>query len=445
MHKKIKYIIATTLVIGAVSGFLPESNFILESTKVYAATYSGASNGELSSLTLTRSDGKEVELRDSYSGDSISLSGQNDYYVDIKGYEGIDLSANVKGSGYVVKLFASGSKTERGKSADRYITIDSTYTNIYLRTYKSEEAYSDAYNDGDVTDCEETYVIHVKRDAATDSETEENKDYAYLRSIYLSDGTMDFSKKKMSYNVNVDENVDEILVRATPEDEDDLVQINDDSVNEDDNYEKIISLNKGNNTIKIYVEGNEDDETYTLNVYRGKIAETNTGAATSTTGTTNGAQTFKIESSTNQYNVWKRFDGKWKYIDGTGQVLKNQWWFDKNNGKNYYLDKDGFMTTGWLNNNGNWYYFNPNGEMQTGWVCIDKNWYYLNKSGVMKMGWLEDSTGNWYYLDNSSGAMKTGWLEDSDGKWYYLDATGKMIKDSNINGYQLDKGGNLIS
>ena len=82
--------------------------------------------------------------------------------------------------------------------------------------------------------------------------------------------------------------------------------------------------------------------------------------------------------------------------------------------------------------------------MKTGWLSVDKNWYYLNKSGVMKMGWLEDATGNWYYLD-SSGAMKTGWVENSDGRWYYLDTTGKMIKDSTVSGYMLNKDGVLIN
>lgn len=70
---------------------------------------------------------------------------------------------------------------------------------------------------------------------------------------------------------------------------------------------------------------------YFSNVYRGKVIASDTAtAASSTTGTTTGAQTFKIANEVSQYNAWKRFDGKWKYIDGTGQVLKNQWWFDKN-------------------------------------------------------------------------------------------------------------------
>lgn len=419
MHKKIKHIIAATLIIGAVSGVLPANDFMLGSTRASAATYTGASNGELSSLTITRSTGSELELRDSYSGDEVSLTSKNDYYVELTGADGFEISAEVKGSGYVVKAFTSSGKTEEGEDVGDYISVDSTYANIYLRTYKSEDAYKEAYDDGDVTDCEETYVIHVKKPSVS-SDEEEDTERAYLRGLYLSDGNISFSKKETSYDLSVSEDVDEIVVRATPEDDDDLVEINESSVDEDDNYEKTVSLDKGNNTITIYVENDEDDITYTLNVYRGKTT-------TTTTSTNSDAQTFTIQNSTGNFDAWQRIDGKWKYIDGTGTVLKNQWWFDKNTGINYYLKEDGERATGWLYNNNNWYYFNENGEMKTGWVNVNKNWYYLNKSGAMKMGWLEDSTGNWYYLDNS-GAMKTGWIEDSNGKSYYLDSTGKMTK-----------------
>ena len=83
--------------------------------------------------------------------------------------------------------------------------------------------------------------------------------------------------------------------------------------------------------------------------------------------------------------------------------------------------------------------------MKTDWINVNKNWYYLGKSGVMKMGWLEDSAGNWYYLDGSSGAMKTGWIENSDGKSYYMDSTGKMIKDTTVNSSKIDSNGILVN
>lgn len=427
MHKKIKYIISATLVIGMVSSAAPANSIILGSTMAYASTYSSASNGELSSLTITRSTGSEIKLKDSYYGDEVSLSRGKDYYIELTGADGFDISAEVKGSGYVVKVFNSAGKTQKGTDISDYVKVDSTYADIYLRTYKSEEAYKEAYDNGDVTNCEKTYAIHVKKPVAI-SDKEEDKEYAYLRSLYLSNGNITFSKSETSYNVTVNDDVKEILVRATPEDDDDLVEINGSAVEESDNYEKTISLNKGNNTITIFVENNEEDETYTLNVYRGNAGNSKSQTSTSSDA---GSQNFNLQSSTGQYNSWQRIDGKLKYVDGTGQILKNQWWFDKDTGKNYYVKEDGARATGWYADNNNWYYFNENGEMQTGWVCLDKNWYYLNKSGAMQMGWLEDSAGNWYYLD-ANGVMKTGWVENTDEKWYYFDSTGKMADNTPI-------------
>lgn len=276
---------------------------------------------------------------------------------------------------------------------------------------------------------------------------------AYLEGIYLSEGNIDFDKDETEYDVNVGKDVEEIKVKAKPEYDDFTVEINGDSVDEDGKYQKNVKLDQGKNVIEIYVESDDDDKTYKLNVYRGgkdgdsTTNTSNTGSTTNAAGTTktsDKAQTFTISDGVKKNNSWQRVDGKWKYVDGTGQYLKNTWWFDKDTGKNFHLDKDGYRTTGWFYDNNNWYYLNENGEMQTGWIGLNKSWYFLNKSGVMKMGWLEDSDGNWYFLD-SNGAMKTGWLENSDGDWYYFDSTGKMIKDSTVNGYQLGKEGKLSS
>lgn len=406
MHKNIKNTIAVALVLGAISCILPNNNFISGSIEAYASTYKSANDGELSSLTITRSTGSEIKLLDSYYGNETSLTSKSDYYVELTGADGLQISADVEGSGYIVKQFTSADKTEKGEDVGEYINIDSTSENIYLRTYKSEDAYKDAYDNGDVTDCERTYVIHVKKPAVT-SDEEEDKEYAYLQNMYISNGNIDFSKKQYSYNVNVDEDVQEILVRATPEDDDDLVEVNSQSVEEDDNYEKTISLNKGNNIIKVYVENDDDNETYTLNVYRGKVSTSTTSTSQTSTSSASSTQNSTTTNHVGIFNSWQRVNGKWKYIDGTGEALKNQWWFDKNTGKNYYLKEDGYMATGWLYDDNNWYYFGEDGGMQTGWICLDGNWYYLNKSGI----------------------MHTGWLEDSAGTWYYLDLTGKMIED----------------
>lgn len=436
MHKKIKHIIAVSLVIGTISCVLPANNFALGTAEAYASTYRSASDGELNSLTITRSTGSEIELLDTYEGNESVLSGNKDYYMDLTGADGFYISAGVQGSGYVVKVFTSADKTAEGKDIGEYVNIDSTYEDVYLRTYKSEDAYKEAYGNKDVTDCENTYIIHVKKPDTSDitSDTELAKDYAYLQGIYLSNGDINFSKEQYSYNVNVNDNVEELLIRATPDNTDDVVEINGQSVEESDNFEKTVSLNKGNNTITIYVKSNDDDETYTLNVYRGSnsTSATSTSASQESTSLASGTPNNAVTSDSSKFNSWQKVNGKLEYIDGTGVPLKNQWWFDSKTGKTYYLKEDGTMATGWLYDGSNWFYLNEKGEIQTGWMQSGKNWYYLNERGVMQSGWLEDSSGNWYYLD-SSGAMKTGWIESSNGTWYYLDSTGKMTDNTAAN------------
>ena len=77
-------------------------------------------------------------------------------------------------------------------------------------------------------------------------------------------------------------------------------------------------------------------------------------------------------------------NGKWQYNDALGNPIKNTWFFDKNLGKNYYLQFDGSMATGWLFNNGKWYYLGTNGAMNTGWIIDGGKYYYLDPaSGVM--------------------------------------------------------------
>jgi glucan-binding YG repeat protein len=397
MHKNINKIIALTLVIGTISFLGTSNNFIPGNVKAYASTYSSAGDGELNSLTITRSTGSEIQLRDSYYGNETSLSSKSDYYMELTGADGFQISADVKGDGYVVKQFTSADKAAKGEDVGQYMNVNSDFEDVYLRTYRSEDDYKNAYDDGDVTKCEHTYIIHVRKASVTASDEELDKNYAYLKSIYLSNGNIDFSKNQYSYNVNVDENVEQILVRATPENDDDVVEINGESVEQKDNFEKTIDLNKGNNTIKIYVKTDEDDETYTLNINRDKLTNL---TQTSTSSTSNAGMVNNV----GKYNSWQNVNGKWQYLDGTGDPLKDQWWFDKNTGNNYYLDKDGYRVVGWLYSNNSWYYFDENGEMKTGWVSVSGDWYYLNKSGVMQTGWLQDSTGNWYYLD-ATGKM----------------------------------------
>lgn len=421
MSREIKHVIAATLSVLTISAVIPvcSNNTIglLGTVEANASEYKGAATGELSKLNLYRGTGSELKLRKSYYGDEIDLSSGKDYYVELNGSEGIEVDAEVKGEGYVAKVFDSAAKDAEGKDPGEYIKVDSSNTNLYIRTYRSEEDYKNASDDKNVTKCVKTYVIHIRK-PNLDSEEELNAEYAYLKSIYLSDGSIDFSKKKFSYDVYVDENVEELTLRAKPDGSDYSVDINDKSVNEDNDYEATVNLDKGKNIINIKVESDDDKEVYTLNVYR------QDRQASENTSSNNAADVSEgsLKSISGTRNSWHKSSGKWQYIDGTGQLLKNKWWFDVKTGHNYYFDSDGNMKTGWISYNNKWYYANSNGEMQTGWISDGGNWYYLN----------------------NGGAMIKGWAEDTDGKWYYFGDNGAMVVNSSIDGYILGADGAMI-
>ena len=246
------------------------------------------------------------------------------------------------------------------------------------------------------------------------------------------------SKKTTNYYLNVDENVNEILLRAIPNDNDATVELNKDELSKDDNYEKNIELNKGDNLYKIVVENDDDILTYTLNIYRGK--ENNNKKDNSENSDT---KSILGESNNSSTNVWRKKNGKLQYIDGTGQALKNKWWFNIYDGNNYYLDEEGYASIGWKSIKNKWYYFDTNGAMKTGWIQSEGKWYYLNKGGVMQTGWIKDSNKKWYYL-GTDGAMKTGWIQDATGKWYYMNENGEMVQDTTVDGYKIDSDGHLV-
>lgn len=126
---------------------------------------------------------------------------------------------------------------------------------------------------------------------------------------------------------------------------------------------------------------------------------------------------------------WLKEQGKWYYIKKNG--AKATGWI-KDASKWYYLDQNGEMLTGWQKVGGKWYFLNSSGAMATGWLKANNKWYYLSPSGAMKTGWLKDNN-KWYYL-YTSGEMATGWIT-VQGKKYYLSLSGAMVTNKQyING-----------
>ena len=201
-----------------------------------------------------------------------------------------------------------------------------------------------------------------------------------------------------------------LIPSKEPEDTDDIAYVNGDKV--DSGYRKRVYLDEGKTVVKIRVTTDYDDDDdneeriYTVNVYRG------TAADSSQSTTTNIDTTAKSDQ-------WVKTMGKWQYNDSTGKPLKNTWYADRNLGNTYYLQADGYMSTGW--------------------VYLDNNWYYLGESGAKTTGWSQLGS-SWYYLD-SQGKMKTGWLQDLNGKWYYFYESGIMAYNTTIGGYKLGSNG----
>lgn len=144
---------------------------------------------------------------------------------------------------------------------------------------------------------------------------------------------------------------------------------------------------------------------------------------------------------------WHLIDGKKYYADANGKITTG--WVKYENSW-YYLQTEkecpetpGAMMTGWFKQNNNWYYLNParDGKMVASeWMLIDGRWYHFYGGGGMETGWTKQN-GNWYHL-NANGAMETGWIIMNDD-WYYLYPAGNslgapegaMAVNTVINGY----------
>lgn len=144
---------------------------------------------------------------------------------------------------------------------------------------------------------------------------------------------------------------------------------------------------------------------------------------------------------------WNLIDGKKYYADANGKITTG--WVKYENSW-YYLQTEkecpetpGAMKTGWFKQNNNWYYLDParGGKMVASeWMLIDGKWYHFYGGGGMETGWTKQN-GNWYHL-NANGAMETGWIIMNDA-WYYLYPAGNssgapegaMAVNTVINGY----------
>ena len=413
MLKKIFIIAAAFFTIAAA---VPASEVNIFTTKACAAT---SDDGKLTKLTLKKSSGGSIKLYDDddYKSknevDNDEIEPKTTYYAKTSASK-IKIDIDGVDDDYV-RLFVGTSSSEKGVKVGKTASLSSGTNKITVRVYNEKPSSSVKYKDKD--DVEYEYTIKVKytgNDDDDDDDDDEDYDDVYLKSITLSDGEINFSKRTTKYDIYVASSVDEITIKAKPEDEDYTVTIDGTEVDDDDNYKEEVSVNKGKNTLEIEVEDEDEDEyrIYTLYIYRGE-----------TSGSTNNDSIINNGNNVNQYNPitsspvistqpnyqpanikmnqWVLTDGKWQRLDSLGKPLTSQWFLDSSTGKYYYLGADGNMATGWIYMNGKWYLLDGSGAMLTGWQYSNGNYYYLNPvSGEMVTNayvgsYRVDATGAW--------------------------------------------------
>lgn len=238
-------------------------------------------------------------------------------------------------------------------------------------------------------------IINIKTYTEDVSKTynDEVQGDVYLRTLSISDGDLSFSKEKNNYDVEVDDGISEIAIIAKPDCDNDKydnyeITINNVIVKKDDKFKKIVSLNKGKNIIKITVKNNKDEKrTYTINITRVKASSDN-----------DNPNNDAITALNIKANQWVIVNGNWQYNDSQGNPVKNNWI------KNYYLNGNGNVATGWLYYSGNWYYLGGDGAKKIGWQLVGEKWYYMDTEGRMQTGWIKDKDGKYYYL-NTNGEL----------------------------------------
>ena len=404
MNKNIRKMVAVALTISALSAVAPASTINLMTTKAYAAS----SDYKLTDIELEASSGGDITLYEK-SSYSSKLDDDEDlkttYYAKVSSSKS-KVKINVFGNDEGQILIFKDNNSKAYKEDDD-IPISSGKTTLYINVCDDDD-----YEDEAKGSYQKRYKIVIERGTSSSDEDEDETGDVYLKSISLSDGDIDFSKKTSTYDINVLESVSDITITAKPDcDSDEYddyeVRIDGTEVDESDKFKTKVSLSKGKNTVKISVEDDyEEVRTYTLNINRG-----------GTTTNTNTNTTTSIKA-----NQWVTINGRMQYNDSLGNPLKNQWFYDRSVAKYYYLGADGYKATGWTLSYGKWYYLDGNGAMQTGWQYIG---------------------GTWYMLD-ASGAMITGWYKDFDSRWYYLQSSGAMASNTKIGQYNLGANGAWI-
>lgn len=478
MNKNIRKVIAMALAVTAISAVSPISKINLLSKSAYASS----DEYELTDIELEDSSEHDVDLyeRSSYKNE---LDDDDDlkrtYYAKVSSGKS-KIKVNTSGADNV-RIFKNSSS--KAYEEDETISINKGKTTLYINTYDDDKDEDDMERKHNY---EKQYKVIIQRGSShhddDDDDDDDDNDSIYLDNIYLSDGDIDFSRKKTSYDVKVKSDVDEVRIKAEPEDEDYEVRIDGSEVDDSDKWRKTVDLDKGKNEIKIKVEDDDGNErTYKLNIKRGYSSSTSDKIYLDELMV--GSTSLKLSEDVKEYNL-KFSNSKVQItaepkdsdytvsIDGNTvdddddyqdiveleddevKTIKVKVENDDDKEQVYTLNIGGSDTTAsdypsiggkssagtttntssrsikanqWVYENGSRVYHDAIGNKLVNQWFYDKETasnYYLQSDGTIKTGWLMYNA-KWYFL-GSDGAMKTGW-QYTGAKWYMFAGSGEMV------------------
>lgn len=120
-------------------------------------------------------------------------------------------------------------------------------------------------------------------------------------------------------------------------------------------------------------------------------------------------------------DAWVQTGGNWYYLLGNGFMVRNA------NINGYWVNDDGIWSgesDGWKQNSTGWWYSLDGTYVADKFLTLNDGTYYLNREGYMITGWAQLGSNEWYYFA-ADGKMQTGWVKVS-GDWYYFNDNGKL-------------------
>ncbi|WP_105177309.1 N-acetylmuramoyl-L-alanine amidase family protein [Clostridium cagae] len=302
MNKKLKRIIATTLIIGAFSSVLPVNYKIFNNEKVYASTKDDYLLKKLG--VFEAKSGDEVNLLDSeWKKTNFNKKSKENYCVKVDSdIDSIRIDTSTDAADYAIYK-NDGKKNYKGKD----ILLSDGITKIYIKTYDSK---SDADDDKNV---KKEYKLTVKK------------------SLDSNEGISSGDDNESSSN---------------------LEQSKDNDIKNQNN-----SLSKFDNKVSNNAKRNQWVIVNGLWQYNNYLGDS---LKDEWYHDTFNDKWYFLDSYGNMVTGWLNKGEQWYYFDSNGEMVTG---WRSINGQWYYFNLLGKMMTERVLDNGEWYYFLPSGEL----------------------------------------------------------------------------------